>query len=523
MRSLIDYFKKDPQGDFDQGQALNEANGQRNWIILTILVTLAGGIYFATDYYMGSDAEPLGEPAAIDFGAVIDNDFTEKDNQSALTAQQNALDAQQRTLDKLVKTIENIERNNHTATLDLKRKLERFQQGVTDKIDHQLDTATASLLNEAGSSAASRSGVNHDADPLGLGSPQGFPRNGNNQHSNVSGQYTLPPRPVAGRYDSSNAAYQGSSVTPPATQNGIDSFTLSWQSPQQNQPQKRTPDNYVPAGTFVTAVITGGADANAGVNGQGDTVPMVFQTLNAGILPNGKPSRLNNCTIIGAVYGEISSSRGIVRTQRLSCIFDEEIIDIPVEGTVFNFGRNGIRGTTIMKNGKIVQMAGVSGILTGIGETGKALSETTSTSPLGSTTTLSGGDALLNLAGSASASVGSKLADYYIKLAEQYHPIIELNPGNTVNIVFLKGFPLDPVGISEYEEALANQTQTPLSSTAQILNTISNPLFERMPDDIAPRAANTPSSSATQLLTPAQRYHQQGQRIPVNSPFGRTQ
>ncbi|QDO82443.1 hypothetical protein FM037_03265 [Shewanella psychropiezotolerans] len=196
MRSLIDYFKKDPQGDFDQGQALNEANGQRNWIILTILVTLAGSIYFATDYYMGSDAEPLGEPAAIDFGAVIDNDFTEKDNQSALTAQQNALDAQQRTLDKLVKTIENIERNNHTATLDLKRKIERFQQGVTDKIDHQLDTATASLLNEAGSSAASRSGVNHDADPLGLGSPQGFPRNGDNQHSNVSGQYTLPQDPL---------------------------------------------------------------------------------------------------------------------------------------------------------------------------------------------------------------------------------------------------------------------------------------------------------------------------------------
>ena len=241
---------------------------------------------------------------------------------------------------------------------------------------------------------------------------------------------------------------------------------------------------------------------------------MVFQTLNAGILPNGKPSKLSNCTILGSVYGEISSSRGIVRTQRLSCIFDDEIIDIPVEGTVFNFGRNGIRGTTIMKNGKIVQMAGISGILTGIGETGQALSETTSTSALGSTSTIGGSDALLNLAGSSVASVGNKLADYYIKLAEQYHPIVELNPGNIVNIVFLKGFPLDPVGIKEYEETLANQEQAPVSITGQILNTISNPLFENMPNNIAPQSNQQGGGQS------AINYNQQAQLQP-SSAFGR--
>ena len=515
MKSLLDYFKKDPVGDFDQGQALNDANGKRNWIILGLFSTLAGGVYLAGDYFMAPPVNAAVKTEVIDFGAVIDSDFTEKDNQSALTAQQIALDTQQRTIDKLLKTMEGIERNNHTANLDLKRNFESFQQVVTEKIESQIEVAN----NANGENL----GLGNGTDPLGLGSATGFPDNGNNQNAIALGQYSLPPRPSTGRYESGTGSYQGSSVTPPASQNGIDSFTLSWESPEQNLPKKRTADNYVPAGSFVTAVITGGADANAGVNGQGDTVPMVFQTLNAGVLPNGKPSKLKNCTIIGAVYGEISSSRGIVRTQRLSCIFDDEIIDIPVEGTVFNFGRNGIRGTTIMKNGKIVQMAGISGILTGIGETGKALSETTSTSALGSTTTIGGSDALLNLAGSATASVGSKLADYYIKLAEQYHPIIELNPGNVVNIVFLKGFPLDPVGIAEYEEALANQEQTPLSSTAQILNTISNPLFEQMPGDIAPRGSNTLGAQPhAQSLTPAQRYNQQGQR-PANSSFGRTQ
>ena len=96
-------------------------------------------------------------------------------------------------------------------------------------------------------------------------------------------------------------------------------------------------------------------------------------------------------------------------------------------------------------------MAGISGILTGIGETGKALSQTTTPTALGPSQTIESSDALLNLLGNATSSVGSKLADYYIKLAELYHPIVEINPGGLVNIVFLKGFPLDPLLADEYE------------------------------------------------------------------------
>ncbi|WP_048661543.1 TraB/VirB10 family protein, partial [Vibrio crassostreae] len=166
---------------------------------------------------------------------------------------------------------------------------------------------------------------------------------------------------------------------------------------------------------------------------------------NQGILPNGEQSKLKNCTITGAVYGEISSSRGVARTNRMSCIHPNgDILDIPVNATVFNFGRNGIRGTTIMKNGKIVQMAGIAGILQGVGDAGKALAQTTTPTALGPSQSINSDKIGLNLLGGATESVGSKLADYYIKLAELYHPIVEVNPGAIVNIVFLEGFPLDP-------------------------------------------------------------------------------
>lgn len=516
MKALFKHFTKDPEGNFDEGEALNQATRMRNWIIFAALSTLAGGVYLAADIYFSPPTVPQIPHTAIDFGAVIDNDFTEKDNQSALTAQQNALDTQKKSIDSLLKTVARIERDSHTTTRNLTRSFEDFQRVMTEKIASEIDAATPSFNNKSA----------HVDLPFGthqLEAPmdQSLSRKNDEQAALGLSDYLLSPRPSAAPNDPITSPYQGVSIPPFVAQNGIDSFALYWQSADSSLPQKRTPDNYVPAGSFVTAVITGGADANAGVNGQGDTVPMVFQTLNAGILPNGKPSRLNNCTIIGAVYGEISSSRGIVRTQRLSCIFGDEIIDIPVKGTVFNFGRNGIRGTTLMKNSKVIQMAGISGLLTGLGETGKALSETTSTSALGSTTTIGGSDALFNLVGGATASVGSQLADYYIKLAEQYHPIIELNPGNIVNIVFLQGFPLDPVGISEYQDALANQAQNTVPTSAQILTTMSNPLFERMPNDLAPKGVNTHTrQDRIPSITPVNSAQLQGQWPPINSPFG---
>lgn len=79
----------------------------------------------------------------------------------------------------------------------------------------------------------------------------------------------------------------------------------------------------------------------------------------------------------------------------------------------------------------------------------------------------------LSLLGGATESVGSKLADYYIKLAELYHPIVEVNPGSVVNIVFLEGFPLDPLLAEEYETRIQAQREQ-VSSTNQILDVITN-------------------------------------------------
>nr|AKN40393.1 IncF plasmid conjugative transfer pilus assemblyprotein TraB [Vibrio sp. F12 FF_152] len=136
-------------------------------------------------------------------------------------------------------------------------------------------------------------------------------------------------------------------------------------------------------------------------------------------------------------------------------------------------------------------MAGIAGILTGLGETGQALSQTTSTSALGSTQSINSEDALVNLLGNATSSVGSKLADYYIKLAELYHPIVEINPGAVVNIVFLEGFPLDPVKAEEYEQQLSEEAMQSTNSN-QILDIITNTPLNPLAKDMTQQGIAVP-------------------------------
>jgi len=480
---MIKWLKKklsDQNGDFEAGASLNDSSMKRNGIITLVVVSALASVAVLGYHFSRPAKQAILEAPPIGFGAIISDDFTSADNQSALSAQQAVL----LTQEKVISTLKN-ELSHVITKLDntLKAQAESFARFKGDMqatfARKNAELALKSSINQTAEYSPDEGLIREEAD------------------TNMFGDRQLPPRPASSSNNNPNA----SDFTYPAADkplfntSGIDSYAFNWQDENDKKP-RRTVENYVPTGTFVTALVTGGADVNAGVLGQGDTVPMIFQTINAGILPNGKPSKLKDCTITGASYGEISSSRGIVRTNRMSCIFkDGEIIDLPVKGTVFNFGRNGIRGTSILRNGKIIQMAGLSGILMGMGETGKALSSTTSASALGTTSSINSADAALNLLGNATSSVGEKLSDYYIQLAELYHPIIELNPGNVVNIVFLEGFPLDALEIEKYEAKLA--AKGPQTQSNQILDIITNnPLANQLPDGIkaAVGAQTTPFS-----------------------------
>lgn len=239
---------------------------------------------------------------------------------------------------------------------------------------------------------------------------------------------------------------QSAGYTPPRTeytfapapvQRGqIDNQTFDY-SPFE--PKAKDTSFWVPTGTFSDAIVIEGADANASVRGENNLVPMQFKLKGKAHLPgNNKFDRFDNCFVTAAAYGDISSERAIVQLQRLSCIIDGKHIDQAVKGHVAFYGKNGIKGVPVMRNGKILGLAFTAGALGGLGQSASQVGQTVT--GIGATSTVSGGDVARGAIGGGVGKAADKLADYYIERAEQYHPIIPIGAANRVEVVFIEGF-----------------------------------------------------------------------------------
>lgn len=230
------------------------------------------------------------------------------------------------------------------------------------------------------------------------------------------------------------------------TDSGIADFSFSYDSGNSESIDNTqcTPANCILPGTFVRAVMIGAADANASVNGQSNTTPIIFRLLGRGVLPNGYRSHLRGCVVVAEVYGDVSSSRGEVKLSQISCILNGKPISRAINGIADYYGKEGIYGNTITKNGPMLWNAALSGALSGLAQGAQQAQQTQSISPLGATTTVAPSNLAMSMGAGSVQSAANTLANYYIKRADQYHSVIELNAGTIVDLVFLNQFLLTP-------------------------------------------------------------------------------
>ena len=231
---------------------------------------------------------------------------------------------------------------------------------------------------------------------------------------------------------------------------------------------EKTVENFVPAGTFAKAVLLSGADASAAVNSQTNPDPMLFRIVENGTLPNDATSHLKDCVLTSAVTGDISSERGKIRFERMSCTKEDgAVLEVPVEGYVAGTdGKNGIRGIPVWREGALTERAFIAGTLSGFSDAVQSQYVTTSTSALGSTETINDGDSVKYGVANGFSSASDRLAKYYIQRAEQYHPVIQIGPGVVVDVVFLKGFYID----GEEHKAHAQSQPRPVKTREQMHN-----------------------------------------------------
>jgi conjugal transfer pilus assembly protein TraB len=212
--------------------------------------------------------------------------------------------------------------------------------------------------------------------------------------------------------------------------------------------------------SFTRGILLGGVDAPTGGQSQSNPHPILIRLSDNSFLPNRFRAEYRECFVIAAAYGDISSERAYGRTESLSCIREDgTALEVKIQGSIYGEdGKVGMRGRLVTKQGQMLANALMAGIVGGIGQGISQANTTTFTSALGSVNTQSGTEALRAGVGSGVGKALDRLSQYYIKLAEQTFPVIEIDAGREIDVVITKGVRVDG---SDERSASASRSASP--------------------------------------------------------------
>lgn len=207
----------------------------------------------------------------------------------------------------------------------------------------------------------------------------------------------------------------------------------------------KTVSTFLPV-SFTRGILLGGLDAPTGGQSQANPHPVLIRLSDNSVLPNQFRGEYRECFVIAAGYGDISSERAYLRTENLSCVrSDGDTLEVRIQGSVYGEdGKVGMRGRLVTKQGQMLANALLAGVVSGIGQGLSTANTTYSTSALGTIASAdSNADAYRAGLGHGVGKALDRLAQYYIKLAENTFPVIEVDAGRQIDVVITKGVRID--------------------------------------------------------------------------------
>ena len=231
----------------------------------------------------------------------------------------------------------------------------------------------------------------------------------------------------------------------------IETFRLDGEGELFEAPPARDIGAWLPAGSHAEAIVLAGVDASAGVSSQGDPRPVLLRIVGPGWTAADDGTALavdiDGCTVTGAAHGDLSSEKVYARLRTLTCAGDEPgtVRETQVAGFVAGAGKTGVRGPVVSREGALVEKAFLAGLVSGLGEgAASAFAPQAVATGTGAAVSNTGLDEIGRAGlGSGASSAGRKVADYLIRRAEQYQPVIQLQAGTRVTVVFIEGAWLD--------------------------------------------------------------------------------
>ncbi|EAO2846494.1 F-type conjugal transfer pilus assembly protein TraB [Salmonella enterica] len=434
---------------------------------------MAGGVAWYGHYQEQQKAPP--QVATPNMTGVVTATFNEQVNDAALAQQQAKTSALEQNFTTLSQKLEQNIINTRQKLAEKDAEIQR----LTDQINQK-----ASGSNSAGDQQTPPAGQNGVPLPGPVAAGQARPP-----------EYSVTP---AGSSTAAGAVNmgQGTGFYPGGSGQRLTGGLTTSKFTYESLKKKPVKLPWIPSGSFSDAIMIEGADANASVTGQQNTRPVTFRLLGNIQMPNNKEYSADGCFVVGEIWGDISSERGEVRTKSISCVLKNgKHIDMEFDGHVSYQGKGGIRGKPVMRNGMIVGYAGAAGLFSGFGEGIK--SAATPSVGLGATADVGAGDVFKQGIGGGASKAADTLSQYWIKRAEQYHPIIDIGAGNRVTVVFQKGFRLETLEDAEEQKtketlqnaANATQNQAAPQSVSQTTSNSTTSLGNINPDEVLRQAS----------------------------------
>ncbi len=202
---------------------------------------------------------------------------------------------------------------------------------------------------------------------------------------------------------------------------------------------------YLPKGAILTGVLLTGLDAPTASSAQQNPVPLLVRLKKEAILPNFHTlDDVRECFALMAGYGDLSSERAFIRGEAITCVrYDGQVIEQSFKGfAVGEDGKNGLRGTLVTRNSTVLANAMMAGFAAGMAsmfDVNPVPVISTSSSGQQQYQDVWSSDALQGGAAKGASEAMTKLADYYMNLADSIHPVIEIGAGRVVDMVITEG------------------------------------------------------------------------------------
>ena len=205
---------------------------------------------------------------------------------------------------------------------------------------------------------------------------------------------------------------------------------------------------FIPAGTILTGVLLNGLDAPTGKKSKKEPMPVLFRIKKEAILPNRFHADLRECFLLASGFGDLSAERAYFRGETFSCVRqDGGVIEVPMNAyATGEDGKNGVRGRVVSKQGALLAQAMMAGFLRGFsdafGRNQIPVLMTGGAGGLPATTPFQSAFSAQSMEGGALKGAGyamERLSHFYMDMAEEIYPVIEVDATRQVNFIVQKG------------------------------------------------------------------------------------